>query len=65
MLQYIKGSMYAELYVKVNEDKEKAIRVMTDAKWVAPIDGCSTTGRSVWWNGFLLSHKSKTQSTVA
>ena len=57
--------MFAELRLKTNSEAPTGIHVITDANWAAPLDGRSTTGLSVWWDGFLLSHKSRTQSTVA
>lgn len=65
VLHYIKGTMFAELHLKTNSEAPTGIHVITDANWAAPLDGRSTTGLSVWWDGFLLSHKSRTQSTVA
>ena len=65
VLHYIKGTMYAELHLKTNSKNPTGINVITDANWAAPLDGRSTTGFSIWWDGFLLTHRSKTQSTVA
>ena len=65
MLRYIKGTQYAELGLQVNGEEKLVVRVITDANWASPFDGKSTTGLSVWLNGFLLAHRSKTQATIA
>ena len=61
LLRYVKGTMNAELELKLTEALETEVCAKVDASWASGQDCRSTSGGTLWLGGWLISHWSRTQ----
>ena len=65
ILRYIRGTMTAELHLKLNVDmSDDEVLAVTDASWASLADRRSTSGGTLWLGRMLIAHWSRTQPVV-
>ena len=65
LLRYIRGTTKMQLCLTLNVQQENQIVAIVDASWASGRDHRSTSGGTLWLDGYLLGQWSRTQPVVA
>ena len=64
--RYLAGTLDARLWLSIDPSLDPmTVLAIADANWATSSDGRSTTGATIWVQGFLIMHFSRTQTTIA
>jgi hypothetical protein len=66
LLRYMAGTMRGGMVYRIDTALEPLqVIAMADANWASSDDAKSTSGATIWVQGFVVQHFSRTQSTIA
>ena len=65
LLRYVRGTSKMQLCLTLNEQQKNEIVAIVDASWASGRDHRSTSGGTLWLDGYLLGQWSRTQPVVA
>jgi hypothetical protein len=65
VLRYVQATLDMVFELEVSDTEPMEIKAVVDASWAPPPDRKSTSGGTLWLQGFSLAHWSRTQAVIA